>query len=196
MGIGWPWCKMHLCSGVIFWHPLFDHYLQDSFVLSDTCNNSVNRMKIELTLKADFTPLEGWKLWMSPVASGSSESLFCSLRRVIREEVRHRLQSSISHWRKWYVHHFLCPASSALSAGMHITCVKAARDMTRETESHHTAATQGGVESLHTAARSSLHGDSSLTSRMLLRPFTVYFQIQKVSFLMGSITQKASSCHQ
>lgn len=31
-----------------------------------------------------------------------------------------------------------------LSACMHITCVKAARDMTRETESHHGAATQGG----------------------------------------------------
>lgn len=31
-----------------------------------------------------------------------------------------------------------------LSACMHITCVKAARDMTRETESHHQAATQGG----------------------------------------------------
>lgn len=30
-----------------------------------------------------------------------------------------------------------------LSACMHITCVKAARDMTRETESHHGAATQG-----------------------------------------------------
>lgn len=114
-------------------------------ILSDTCNNSVNRMKIELTLKTDFTPLEGWKLWMSPVASGSSESLFCSLRCVIREEVRHRLQSSISHWRKWYVHHCLCPTSSVLSASMHITCVKAARDKTRETESHHTAATQGGV---------------------------------------------------
>lgn len=31
-----------------------------------------------------------------------------------------------------------------LSACMHITCVKAARDMTRETESHHGAATQDG----------------------------------------------------
>lgn len=58
-----------------------------------------------------------------------------------------------------------------LSACMHITCVKAARDMTRETESHHGAATQGdggggggggGVESASAAARSSLGGVSGL----------------------------------
>lgn len=84
-----------------------------------------------------------------------------------------------------------------LSACMHITCVKAARDMTRETESHHGAATQGGwrvevglvrgVWSLASAAAiSSLSGDSGLTPRRSTQsaPFNVHVQIQNVSFLI------------
>lgn len=40
----------------------------------------------------------------------------------------------------------------------------------------------GVFPSSHTAARFSLHGDSPLTSGMLLTPFNVHFQIQNASF--------------
>lgn len=81
MGIEWPWVPD---TSLFLSHPQTAAVwpLSTRCILSDTCNNSVNGTKIELTLKADFTPLEGWKPWMSPVPSGSSESLFCSLRHV------------------------------------------------------------------------------------------------------------------
>ena len=81
MGIEWPWVPD---TSLFPCHPQTATVwpLSTRCIPSDTCNNSVNGTKIELTLKADFSPLEGWKPWMSPVPSGSSESLFCSLRRV------------------------------------------------------------------------------------------------------------------
>lgn len=81
MGKEWPWVPD---TSMFLSHPQTAAVwpLSTRCILSDTCNNSVNGTKIELTLKADFTPLEGWKPWMSPVPSGSSESLFCSLRHV------------------------------------------------------------------------------------------------------------------
>lgn len=48
---------------------------------------------------------------------------------------------------------------------------------------------RGGVWSLSAAARFSLHGDSALTSGMLLTPFNVHFQIQNVSFHVGNCFQ-------
>lgn len=48
---------------------------------------------------------------------------------------------------------------------------------------------RGGVWSPNTAVRFSLHGDSALTSGMLLTPFNVHFQIQNVSFHIGNCFQ-------
>lgn len=48
---------------------------------------------------------------------------------------------------------------------------------------------RGGVWSPSTAVRFSLHGDSALTSGMLLTPFNVHFQIQNVSFHIGNCFQ-------
>lgn len=48
---------------------------------------------------------------------------------------------------------------------------------------------RGGVWSLSAAARFSLHGDSALTSGMLLTPFNVHFQIQNVSFHVANCFQ-------
>lgn len=104
---------------------------------------------------------------------------------VIREKVQHKLRTSISQEGKLYVHHCCQCTSPALSDCMHITCVRAARDMTRDTESHHGSATQRGVESRRLPSPSHpaavcLHRDSTLTPAILLTPFNVHFHRQKL----------------
>lgn len=150
MGIGWP-CERDTSPFLCHLQTATVWPLSRRCIPSDTCNNSVNGTKIELTLKADSSP--SWRLKALDEPGGQWQLGVLVLLPemcVIRKKVRHRLQSSISQRGKWYVHHCLWRTSRALSACMHITCVKAARDMTRETESHHQAATQG-VSSLPSA---------------------------------------------
>lgn len=145
MRTGWPWTP----SGISAFHVIFRQPRvwppSRRCILSDTCNNSVNGRKIELTLKADSS--RSWELKVQwPVAAPSP----CFARRDVCNQRESPAQITVFNqsggggWRGNDMYIIVSATHPGpLSACMHITCVKAARDMAKETESHHRAATQG-----------------------------------------------------
>lgn len=171
----WPWAPSGVATfRVIFrqprvWPP------SRRCVLSDTCNNSVNGRKIELTLKADSS--RSWELKALDESSGRWQLRVLVLLAetcVIRGKVRRRLQSSITRVGEgeWYVHHCLCHTSRA-AVSLHAyylcqSCQGHDEGNWEPSPSRHSGcvfggggAAERGVESASAATRSDLGGDSA-----------------------------------